>query len=67
MDGGRVSGPRREPVMGDPEPSPQLVNPAVVIQSQAVRPGENAMRRGVEATEPSRLKPGAGFGRFQGF
>jgi hypothetical protein len=48
--GSRETSPRPEPVMSGPEPSP---NPATGSQSQPVRAGE-----------PSRLRPGAGFGRF---
>jgi hypothetical protein len=43
---------RHEPVMSSSEPSPNL---ATGPQSQPVRAGE-----------PSRLRPAAGFGRFQG-
>lgn len=50
--GSRETSTRHEPVMNSPEPSP---NPATGSQSQPVRAGE-----------PSRLRPAAGFGRFQG-
>jgi hypothetical protein len=50
--GSREISTRREPVMSDPGPSS---NPGACPQSQ---PGR--------AEEPSRLRPSAGFGRFQG-
>jgi hypothetical protein len=66
MDDSRETSTRREPVMGDPEALPKPARPAVVAQSPAVRPGANTMNHSVGPTEPSRLKPGAGFGRFHG-
>ena len=61
--GSRETSTRREPVMSDPQPPPEpTLRPAAVPQSTAVR---NAINRSAEPTEPSSLRPGAGFGRFQ--
>jgi hypothetical protein len=59
-DDGETAG-SRETVMSDPEPSPQSIRPAAVPQSTAMRKAINP------SSEPPRLKPGAGFGRFMSF
>ena len=52
--------------MSSPEPPLKSEMPAAVPQSPPMRPGGSTMTRTVEPASPSRFKPGAGFGRFQG-
>ena len=54
------------PAVSSPEPAPISARPAIVPPSPTIRPGGSTMNHAVKSTEPSRLEPGAAFGRFQG-